>query len=189
MAGRATPLMRPMRRRADAMVAPVLPADSMALALPSRTSSAARTSDESFLRRTDPPGSSFISMTSVHSNRSRPRVSRTRSRGPTRRMGTPSSSAGRRARATISPGALSPPTASTATGSIPTSCWLDDVDDLAAAVVAAGGADDVRQLGRAAVRAQAPARHGQLPVGGPTAPALHLAGLLLGDGPRPASSL
>ena len=38
------------------MVAPVLPAETMAEALPSRTASAARTSDESFLRRTPGPG-------------------------------------------------------------------------------------------------------------------------------------
>ena len=50
MAGRATPLMRPMRSRALAMVAPVLPALTMAEALPSRTASAARTSEESFMR-------------------------------------------------------------------------------------------------------------------------------------------
>ena len=52
IAGRATPLMRPMRSSALPMVAPVLPALTMADALPSRTASAARTSDESFRRRT-----------------------------------------------------------------------------------------------------------------------------------------
>ena len=41
-----------MRRRADAMVAPVFPAETMARAFPSRTASAARTRDESFFRRT-----------------------------------------------------------------------------------------------------------------------------------------
>ena len=50
MAGRATPLMRPMRSSALPIVAPVLPALTMAEALPSRTASAARTSDESFMR-------------------------------------------------------------------------------------------------------------------------------------------
>ena len=49
MAGRDTPFMRPMRNRADAMVAPVLPAEIMADARPSRTASAARTSEESFM--------------------------------------------------------------------------------------------------------------------------------------------
>ena len=52
MAGRDTPLMRPMRSSALAMVAPVLPALTMAEARPSRTASAARTSDESFMVRT-----------------------------------------------------------------------------------------------------------------------------------------
>ena len=50
MAGRATPLMRPMRSSALAIVAPVLPALTMAEARPSRTASAARTSEESFMR-------------------------------------------------------------------------------------------------------------------------------------------
>ena len=50
--GGLTPLMRPMRSSADAIVAPVLPAETIADALPSRTASAARTSVESFLRRT-----------------------------------------------------------------------------------------------------------------------------------------
>ncbi len=53
MAGRTTPLSRPIRSRALAMVAPVLPALTMARALPSRTASAARTREESFFRRTD----------------------------------------------------------------------------------------------------------------------------------------
>ena len=47
------------------MVAPVLPAETMAMALPSRTASAARTSDESFLRRTPWAGSSSMPMTSL----------------------------------------------------------------------------------------------------------------------------
>ncbi len=58
MAGRDTPLMRPMRSRAEAIVAPVLPAETMAEALWSRTASAARTSDESFLVRT--PGARVV---------------------------------------------------------------------------------------------------------------------------------
>jgi hypothetical protein len=48
MQGRTTPGRRPMRSSAEAMVAPVLPAETMALAWPSRTSSAQRTSEESF---------------------------------------------------------------------------------------------------------------------------------------------
>ena len=65
IAGRLTPLMRPIRSSADAIVAPVLPAEIIADALPSRTASAARTSVESFLRRTPPAGSSSIAMTSL----------------------------------------------------------------------------------------------------------------------------
>ena len=64
MAGRATPLMRPMRSSADAIVAPVLPAETMAEARPSRTASAARTNEESFIRRTLEPGSALIGITS-----------------------------------------------------------------------------------------------------------------------------
>ena len=56
--------MRPMRNSADAIVAPVLPADTMAEALPSRTASAARTSDESFILRTLEPGSASMAITS-----------------------------------------------------------------------------------------------------------------------------
>jgi hypothetical protein len=41
-----------MRNNADAIVAPVLPAETIADAFPSRTSSAQRTSEESFFFRT-----------------------------------------------------------------------------------------------------------------------------------------
>ena len=116
MAGLLTPLIRPMRNSAEAIVAPVLPADTIADAVPSRTASAARTSVASFFRRTPPAGSSPISITSDAAMRGSPFVSR--SSGPTSATSIPSSSAARRAPATISPGALSPPMASTATGSI-----------------------------------------------------------------------
>jgi len=46
------------------MVAPVLPALTMADARPSRTASAARTSEESFMRRTLEPASASMAMTS-----------------------------------------------------------------------------------------------------------------------------
>ena len=52
MQGRETPGSRPIRSRAEAMVAPVLPALTMAEARRSRTSSATRTREESFFRRT-----------------------------------------------------------------------------------------------------------------------------------------
>jgi hypothetical protein len=64
IAGRLTPEILPMRSSAAAIVAPVLPAEIMALALPSRTASAARTSVESFLRRTPCAASSSMPMTS-----------------------------------------------------------------------------------------------------------------------------
>ena len=85
---------------------------------PSRTSSAARTKEESFLRRTPPAGSSSMAMTSVQATSSRPSVSPTCSGGPTRTILTPCCSAARRAPSTISPGDLSPPMASTATGRV-----------------------------------------------------------------------
>ena len=64
-----------MRRRAAPIVAPVLPALTMAAALPSRTASAARTSEESFLRRTPWAGSSRMPMTSDAGMISSPPVS------------------------------------------------------------------------------------------------------------------
>ena len=121
MAGRLTPLMRPIRRSAAAMVAPVLPAETIADALPSRTASAARTRVESFLRRTPFAASSCISMTSDATIRSRsPRPSR--SSGPTSTTGMPSAAAAC-APARISLGARSPPIASTAIGNIE-SVWI-----------------------------------------------------------------
>ena len=116
MHGRTTPGRRPIRSSAEAIVAPVLPAETMAHALPSRTSSAARTSEESFLRRTPPAGSSSMAMTSVQATSGSPMVSPTRSGGPTRATPTPCSSKARRAPSTTSAGALSPPTASTRDG-------------------------------------------------------------------------
>jgi len=54
IAGRATPEMRPIRRSADAIVAPVLPAETIAEARPSLTASAARTSVRVLLRKDAP---------------------------------------------------------------------------------------------------------------------------------------
>jgi hypothetical protein len=105
-----------MRSSAAAIVAPVFPAEIIADAFPSRTASAARTSDESFFRRIAWAGSSSIATTSSAgiSGRS-PRPSR--ADGPTSTTGVPSAAA-RAAPATISPGASSPPIASTAIGNI-----------------------------------------------------------------------
>src|SRR5579875_1192314 len=192
MAGRATPLSRPMRSRALAMVAPVLPALTMAQALPSRTASAARTNDESFLIRTLDAGSSCMSMTWRQASTGRPPVSPIRSGSPTRSTGRPSSSDACRAPATISAGARSPPMASTATCSgvlvsfMPTgSSWLSaDVDGLATLVPPAGRAHDVGQLGLVALRADAAGRRAQRPVAGPAAAALGFRRLLLRYGHR-----
>src|SRR5579883_3069353 len=190
MHGRATLGRRPMRSRAAAMVAPVLPALTMADALPSRTSSATRTREESFLRRTACPASSSIPMTSVHATSSRPAGSPTSSGGPTSTTGTPCSSAACRAPATISPGARSPPIASTATGRAASSAGERrrprrvtsvDLDGLAPLVPPAVRAHDMGQLRLVAVRADAPRRRCQAPVRGLAAAALGLGRLLLGD--------
>ena len=116
MAGRFTPLMRPMRNSALAMVAPVLPAEIIALAMPSRTKSAETTRVESFLLRTELAGSSCMSMNSVATCSGKsPRSAK--SAGPTSNTGMPAATACL-APSTISAGALSPPNASTATGNM-----------------------------------------------------------------------
>ncbi len=192
MAGRATPLIRPIRNSALAMVAPVLPALTMARALPSRTASAARTSEESFLRRTDWPGSSSMAMTSEAGRTSSPPVSPIWSGGPTSTTGMPSSSTARRAPATISPGAWSPPMASTATGrprqttpragaeAVP----LVDLDGLAALVPPAVAHTTCGTLAWWHCGQMLRAGRLQHPVRGPPTTALRLGGLLLGDGHR-----
>ena len=64
MAGRDTPRMRPIRSSDAAMAAPVLPALTMAEARPSRTASAARTTEESFIFRTLAAASAPMAITS-----------------------------------------------------------------------------------------------------------------------------
>src|SRR4051812_40339667 len=199
MAGRLTPRIRPMRSRALAMVAPVLPALTIAEARPSRTASAARTSDESFLRRTPLAGSSSMAMTSDAGRMSRPPVSTVASTSgwPTSTTGIPCSRDACTAPATISSGALSPPMASTATGSmaaqaIAAQAAADqsvDVYGLAAAVPAAVLADHVRELGLAALGADRASGRFERPVRRTAAAALGLGGLLLGDGHRRLSSV
>src|SRR5580658_8639730 len=188
--GRTTPGRRPMRSNAAAMVAPVLPALTMADAWPSRTSSAARTNDESFLRRTPPAGSSSMAMTSVHSTSGSPMVSPTRSGGPTRTTGMWSSSKTRRAPSTISAGDLSPPMASMATGRAasasaegrsPRRLKSVDLYRLPALVPAAARADHVRRLGHLAVGTHAAGRAAQDPGGSLVTTAFGLGLLLLGD--------
>src|SRR3954469_13745935 len=183
IAGRAAPLMRPMRSSAAAMAAPVLPALAIASALPSRTSSADTTIDESLRVRTT-AGGSFMPTTSVAGTTSTPLTppgssGSITSSSPTSRTRTPNSSAASTAPATISPGARSPPIASTATV-IGTGALLD-VDDLAAAVPAAVAADDVWLLHRTAVGARGTGGRGQLPVGGASLTRLRPGGLALRD--------
>ena len=149
MQGRTTPGSRPMRSRAEAIVAPVFPADTIALAFPSLTSSAARTSEESFFFRTLPPGSSSMAMTSVHANTSRPSGSPMSSGTPTSMTSKPSSSTARRAPAMISLGAKSPPIASRAMGRVK----LVDLDCYATLVPTAVRAHDVWQLRSCTLRA------------------------------------
>jgi hypothetical protein len=116
MAGRCTPGMRPIRSSAAATAAPVLPALTMADACPSLTASAARTTDESFLRRTAAAGSSSIATISDAGSTSRLPVSPSASGWPTSTTGMPCCSTAWRAPATISAGPRSPPMASTAIG-------------------------------------------------------------------------
>ena len=203
IAGRFTPEIRPIRSSADAIVAPVLPAEIMALALPSRTASAARTSVESFLRRTPCAGSSCIPITSdasISSSSMPVRGSRqSRPLGPTRTTGVPALAA-RNAPATIGPGASSPPMASTAIGSMRgLTVSLDrmvvggrsgsaDVDDDAVAVPTARTTHGVRNFGGPTARAQAARRRAQTPRTRTTATCLRLRCLLLGNGHRSLSS-
>ncbi len=105
MAGPADPLdpSHPQEGRGHGRV-PVLPADTMADALPELTASAARTTDESFMALTLLPGSASIGITSLAAITSRPWASPSSSGRPTSTTGTPSSSAARRAPATTSAG-------------------------------------------------------------------------------------
>src|SRR4051794_12282871 len=188
MAGRLTPLIRPIRSSAEAIVAPVLPAEIIAEALPSRTPSAARTRVESFLRRTATAGSSSIAITSPAGiSASPPRSARAaRSGGPTRTTGIPDAAASL-APSTISPGERSPPMASTAIGSIGVAGLAAsgvDVDGDAVLVPATGRAHSVRLLGISAARAGAARRGGEVPGSGATAAGLRLRLLLLRDGHR-----
>ena len=176
------------------MVAPVLPAQTMAEALPSRTALAATLSEASFFWRTDDAGSSPISMTSEAGRTSRP--------WSVAQPGGVADEHDRDAQLVDRPpgagddrvGASSPPMASTATGSI-------DADrdwTLKAAALSRrrgpGGPCTSRRCRRpcgapwrrrtGAERAAGAAQH---PGGGPAAAALRLRGLLLGDGHRSRS--
>ena len=93
-AGRLTPLIRPIRSSAEAIVAPVLPAETIADALPSRTASAARTSVESFLRRT-PLAGVLVHLDDLGGlDQLEVAAAVARSAGPTRTTGMPSGGRG-----------------------------------------------------------------------------------------------
>ena len=156
IAGRLTPLIRPMRSSAEAMVAPVLPADTMADALPSRTASAARTSDESFIVRTLDPGSASMAITSDAGMTSSPWSVPSSSGRPTSTTGTPSSAAARTALDDLARRLVA--THRVDGDGQPAHVGLVDVDGLAAVVPAAVRAHDVGQLGGAAPGADAARR-------------------------------
>ena len=118
IAGRATPSRRPMRSSAAAMPAPVLPALNTAQALPSRTSSSVRTSELSFFVRTALPGSSSMAMTSDAATTGISADVAERVGLADENNGVPLGRGLPRARRRSQPGALSPPIASMATGSV-----------------------------------------------------------------------
>src|SRR5437879_5794576 len=169
MAGRSTPGSTPITNIEIAIAAPVFPAEMRAAALPSRTSSAATLRDESRLRRRACDGLSAIPTTWEAWRISRPRLwaprrvtSRsTAARSPTRITDAPNSRTAATAPSTTTAGPWSPPMASTATFRL----GPFDGDDLPALVVAAMGADPVRQLDLAALRAEGARRRRELVVG------------------------
>jgi len=120
-AGRSTPRMRPRPNSAAAMTAPELPADAKACARPSLTSRMPTMSEESFLALTAIVCSS-IATTSDAWTTSMGRLAvspclassaLTCSWTPTRMISVPRSRASATAPATTTPGAWSPPMAST----------------------------------------------------------------------------
>ena len=119
IAGRCTPLMRPMTRVAAAIAAPVLPAEKKPSALPSLTSRHPTTIEESDLPRTAAAGCSPISMTWVVTTASQRSWSAAKASTTwalptrsTRREGSAASAAA--TPSSTASGAKSPPIASTA---------------------------------------------------------------------------
>ena len=121
MAARLMPRMRFTVSVAPVRSAPVLPAETTASPLPSRSIASATAMDESFLRRVAVLGSSSMLIISLAftisiSPSAQPSFLRqvlTLSSMPTRVISTPSSLLALTAPRTISSGALSPPIAST----------------------------------------------------------------------------
>src|SRR5437899_657470 len=157
IAGRSTPGSTPITNIEIAIAAPVFPAEIKAAALPSLTSSAATLSEESRLRRSACDGRSPMPTTWEAWQTSSPRLCAPRrvtsrsmaARSPTRMTEAPNSRTAATAPSTTTAGPWSPPMASTATFRL----GPFDGDDLPALVVAAMGADPVRQLDLAALRA------------------------------------
>src|SRR3954451_5884930 len=157
IAGRARPGRRRISSSPAASIAPVFPAETTASARPSATARQATTRELSGLPRTASAGFSSMPISSVASISSRPPVSRPA--GPTR-TGVTWSERAARAPATISPGARSPPSASTATrtGRMELGSVEAERLDGPAVVALARGAEPVRPLRLVAVRAQVHAR-------------------------------
>ena len=119
-AGRATPLMRPITNVPAARQAPVDPAEKKPCAAPSFTRRQPTTMDESFFLRTAFAGCSAMAMTSLHAcgvQRSWAAANgSTTSAGPHRTISRAGSEASAWATpSSTTPGASSPPMASTAT--------------------------------------------------------------------------
>ena len=167
IAGRLTPLIRPIRSSAEAIVAPVLPAEIIAprdRREPPRRHG--RASSPSCGGR---PGGVLVHADDLAGRDQREvAVDAVETGRADEDDGDARRSTAWCAPARISPGALSPPIASTAIGSIGSAGIGrsgSDVDDVAVLVPPARRAHRVRQLGLAAARAQAARRGVELPGG------------------------
>src|SRR5882672_11120388 len=188
MAGRCTDSMRPRPKSAAATTAPVLPAETMAWVLCSFSRRAAMLMEESFFLRTEVTADSPIStrsdawITEGRSDCTRRRAasSRTSASSPIRTTSKapPDSRVASMAPWITTPGARSPPMASTPmTGRPARSLTFAPCpqplrglrrllrDHFLAGVIAAVTADAVRQLGLAAVWTERPGGHREFPVG------------------------
>src|SRR5499426_1689905 len=176
IAGRSTPGSTPITNIAMAIAAPVLPAEMNAAASPDLTSSAATRREESRLRRSACEGGSAMPTTWLawrtlmgRSCALRRTISRsTAERSPTRTEARPNSRAAVTAPSTTTAGPKSPPMASTAIfiarGPRAPSLLALDRKDFPALIEAALGADLVRHLHLAALRAHRARRRGHLVV-------------------------
>src|SRR5262245_40108428 len=175
MAGRSTPGSSPITYMPMAMAAPVLPADTRAWHSPSLQSSAATRREESRLRRRAWEGGSAMPTTWLAWRTVRGRscalrrpISRsTAERSPTKTEARPNSRAAATAPSTTA-GPKSPPMASTAIfiarGLRAPSLLALDGENFPALIESALGADLVRHLHLAALRAHRAGRRGHLVV-------------------------